>query len=345
MRYFLRGLATLGALTALWLGVVTPSQADPLYLLLPDAGAFPLNLVPITGFDPGPGNMMITGVAQNGGNLFKGEKLEAYYQATIKALLDANGNPIPPALLPLLNNSYEFTVVARFGEVVTGLTPINGGKGVTVQFDIDKTSPNPFFEVWFHYFTTVQANNFAGTGFAVGEKVLSGEISTVSSSFTVNDLSTLVPIDNPFTSGGTAAGKTFWNNAGTTTVQGTGDALMQLAPASIFLNPTFFPFPQTVKGYSLEASLGLEYKNVDPSVQFDAFPNGGGFIPATAVQGQANGTVAGNLASNLIDPEINDLERFDATPPLPEPSTMVLVMTGVSVLSLVNALRRRPAKT
>jgi hypothetical protein len=292
-----------------------PGPVGPLVIKLPD-GTFN-----ITGFDPGPGNLLVTGLAQNGGNLFVGEVLDSYFQANMSAILGTNGLPVPGNTG--LNSTYELTVVAHFTEVVTSLTPTNGGLGAIATFGLNPGQTNPFFEIWEHDLST-PADNFNGTGFAVGTKILSGVINKISTSnFAVNNLTVTVPIDNPFDAGGTPAGQAYWN-ANTTTVQGAGNnnvTLGTLEAGSVVLNPTFFPNNQVITTYTLRPGTGLEFQNVDPSKQFDALPNAGGTI-ASIPTGIANGTAAGNAASNKQVIEIDDKESFMTATAVNEPETV-----------------------
>jgi hypothetical protein len=322
-------VTVVGALTALWLGVPSQSQADPLIMNLPE-GQFA-----VTGFDPGPGNLLITGIPTGG--LTVGTVLETFFQANMSAILGTNNNNPIPGLG--LNSTYELAVVARFTELVTSIVTTNGGKGAIASFALNPVQANPFFEVWFH--NGILTNNLAGTGFAVGTKVLSGLINNLTnSSFNVNDATVQVAIDNPPPDGGgTGAGKAYWK--GTTTVTGTGNNTVTLATMqvnSVVLNPQFFPANQTVNGYTLRPSTGLEYQNVDPSQQFDALSNGGGFttsIPTGIINGLQFPT-----GSQVI--EIDDKESVSGTATvIPEPSTMVLSLLGVGVLGCARAVRRR----
>jgi hypothetical protein len=329
MRKLLRVLSAVGVVTALWLGAPAQSQADPLVIQLPE-GQFQ-----ITGFDPGPGNLLVTGIGSAG--LTVGSTLETYFQANMSAILGTNNLPLGGIGL---NSTYELAVVARFTEVVNSVTPL--GPGSIATFGLAATQVNPFFEIWFH--NGILADNFNGTGFATGTKILSGVIGSITTSlFQTNDFTMGVPIDNPSTTGGTAAGKLFWNGKGTTSVQGAGNNNLNLATMmvnSVVLNPTFFPQGQTVLSYSLRPGTGLEYQNVDPSKQFDALPNGGGFITSTELQGKFNGST-GSAATGKLLIEIDDKESFSATAAIPEPSTMVLSLTGLGVLGLFRTIRRR----
>jgi hypothetical protein len=333
MRKLLRVLSAVSVVTALWLGAPAQSQADPLVIQLPE-GQFQ-----ISGFDPGPGNLLITGIPTSG--LAMGTVLETYFQANMSAILGTNNLPIGGIGL---NSTYELAVVARFTEVVTSVAP--SGPGSIATFGLNPVQANPFFEVWFH--NGILADNFAGTGFATGTKILSGRIGAITTSlFQTNsfDPAAAVLIDNPTTGGGTAAGKAFWNIGppATTTVQGAGNNNLNLATMvvdSVVLNPVFFPKGQTILSYALRPGTGLEYTNVDPSKQLDALPNGGGFITSTELQGKFNGST-GSAATGKLLIEIDDKESFTASAAVPEPSTMVLSMTGLGVLGLFRTIRRR----
>jgi hypothetical protein len=334
MTKMLRVLFTVGALTALWLGAVAPSQADPLQIKLPDFSG------PITGFDPGPGNLLITGIT-SGRGILPGDVLETYFQANMSALIQNGSQNFTP---PQMNNTtsgqgYELTVVARFTEKVS--TIVTAGNTAVATFVLNGAQTNPFFEIWYHPFTVATANNFAGTGFAVGTKILSGVIGSInSSSFTVGDFTVTTKLENP--AAGTVPGHAFWD--GTQTVQGTGNNNINLTTMgvnNVVLNPNFFPGGQSILTYLLRPGTGLEYHTVDASKQFDAQPNGGGFISSTAQQNQTNAADSRNTTGLLLL-EIDDQESFTATTSaLPEPSSMLLSVMGAGVVGAYRLVRRR----
>jgi hypothetical protein len=343
-------VTVVGALTALWLGVPSQSQADPLIINLPE-GQFQ-----VTGFDPGPGNLLITNIPTTGlhaGTVApgpgQGSVLETYYQANMSALLGTNNNNPIPGLG--LNQTYEMAVVARFTEIVTSLTI--GANSISAGFALAPLAQqqNPFYEIWFH--NGLVNNNLAGTGFATGTKILSGVIGNLTNStFNETDTTVIVPIDNPPPDGGgTAAGKAYWNNNKTLTVTGTGNNTVTIATMqvnSVVLNPTFFPAGQTVTGMVGRPSTGLEYQNVDPSQQLDSMPNAGGFISSipTGIINGVNFTYAqaqtDSTQAHLVI-EDDDKYSVSATAVIPEPSTIALSLIGVGVLGCARAVRRRKA--
>jgi len=324
MKRFVRVLSAMGMLTALWLGMPSPSQADPLILTLPE-GNFP-----ISGFDPGPGNLLIQGAPPT----VVGAHFETYFQANMSAVLGPNNLPIGGLGL---NSTYELTVIARLSEVVQSVTTV--GNTVIATFALAPVQVNPFFEIWFH--NGILADNFNGTGFNTGTKILSGVVNSLSSSsFTIGDTTKTILIDNPNDAGGTAAGKAYWNGSNTFTLQGTGNNQLTLGTMqvdSVVLNPAFFKFGQTVTSYVLRPSTGLEFQNVDPSKFFSPNPNG---VAAATVVSIAQGILNTVTPPNQVI-EIDDKESLQATPAAPEPSTLVLSMSGLALFGVVRAIRRR----
>ena len=322
-----RGMFGGVVLVALWLGAPAPSQADFLAMKLPE-GTFN-----VSAFDYKFGNMLVTGVPATG--LAVGTVLEVYSQSTVSAVLGTNNLPIPGLGL---NSTYELTAVARLTEVVTSLIPT--ANGAIATFAINPVQTNPFFEVWFH--NGLLADNFNGTGFNTGTKILSGVIGTINSSLFQTTFSPTVLIDNPNTSGGTPAGKAYWNGAsfggvgpGTQTVTGSGasdTSLRTLQVNSVVLNPAFFPDGQTVTSYSVTTDLNLEYRKVDPSKFFSANPNG--VAPATVAsipQNSINGFGSANGGSDREVFEIHNSESFTVAPSataVPEPASLALLTTG-----------------
>jgi hypothetical protein len=326
MKRFLRVLSSVGALTALWLGMASPSQADPLIINLPDGQKS------ITGFDFQPGNLFVQGAIP----LTIGTSFEAYFQANMSSVLGPGGLPVS---LPGLNTNYQLTVVSRFTEVVTA---IDGTfPTVTAHFALAPVQTNPFFEIWFH--NGLLADYFNGTGFNTGTKILSGVIGAVnSSSFTIGDVTAPpVALISATNSGATGPGKAYWN--GTTTVTGSGNSDVALATMlvnSVVLNPAFFPANQTVTDYELTPSARLPFINVDPSKFFSANPDG--VAPATVSSANIKGGINGVTPPDQIF-ELQDHDAFNATPAnfVPEPSTLVLSMSGLGLAGLVRAIRRR----
>jgi hypothetical protein len=260
---------------------VATNQPGPLVMDLPEGTGGALVPFAVSGFDPGPGNLLITGVKPTG--LHMGDTVESYFQANMSAVLGTNSNN--PLALPGLGSKYQLSVVARFTEVVTTFTSSNGGLGASADFALASPQTSPFFEIWIHNTAAnggVDNNNLTGAGFATGTKVLSGRIGNLSNShFDVTDFTVQYGLDNGFPGdgGGTPGGIAYWS--GTTTVTGSGNssiALTTMQVNSVALNSTYFPGGQTVVGFAGRPSTGLEYQNVDPSQNFDAQPDGGGSI-------------------------------------------------------------------
>jgi hypothetical protein len=326
------GVTALVAL-CLWLGAPAPSQADPLVIHLPE-GNFS-----VTGFNYQAGNALVTGLPSTGVTV--GTTLETYYQSNAASVLGTNGLAIPGLGL---NSTYEITSVARFTEVVTSITPT--ANGATASMALAGTQVNPFFEVWYHNGTL--ADNFNGTGFNTGTKIVSGVINNISSSNFAATTTSTVLIDNPNTNGGTPAGKTYWNTTagGTHTITGTGAATESLATMqvnSVVLNPTFFPAGQTVLSYTLTPSTNLEYQSVDPSKFFSG--NANGVAPATVAsipQGTTNGMGSSQGGSDRAVFELHDNDTISATS-LPEPASLTLLVTGALGLLGYGWRRRKQA--
>jgi hypothetical protein len=334
MKRYVRVVSSVGMLAALWLGMASPSKADPLVMQLPE-GKFN-----VTGFQWGPGNLLAAGVPPNA----PGTTFDSYFQANLSSILGPGGGSIGGIGL---NSTYFITVVAKLTEVLTSTAP-DGSGGILLKFALAPVQNSPFYEVWFHSGAgATLGDNLAGTGFnsnnpaATNTKILSGVINTLTnSSFDIGSTSTTRLIDNPNDTGGTGPGKIYWNNSGTITALGTGDnqaTLQTMTVNSVFLNPTFFPGGQTVTQYNLRPTTGLEYQNVDPSKLFSGFANG--VTPSTLTsiaQGSFNTVSPPNT---LI--EITNKDSFDANTPVPEPSTVVLSLAGVSVFGAARAIRRR----
>jgi hypothetical protein len=279
----------------------------PLTIALPD-GTYT-----ISGFDPGPGNMLLTGIPSTG--MAPGTVLQVYSQANLSAILGPNGLPVTA---PGLNSTYQLSVVSHFTEVVTSFISDSGDHGATALFALSPVQTNAYFEIWLHNCCT---DTFNGTGFATGTKILSGTVSSLDNGFFYSqDTTACVPIDNPGTSGGTAAGKAYWNDSGTMTIVGSGNSNIGLGTmqlTSVVLNPAAFPGGQTVTSYLMRPGVGAAFMNVDPSRQFDALPNGGGFV-GSIPQGVVNGYGSAQGGADRAMLEVDDYQSFTALQDKPE---------------------------
>jgi len=315
---------------AIGFAAVRPDSAQgQLSMTLPD-GTFSIN-----GFGPGAGNMLMVGPTSGAPFPTVGSTLETYYQARIASLTGTNNLPIGGTGL---NSTYELTVVSRFTEIVTGVTP--SGPGFTATFGLAPVQVNPFFEVWFH--NGLIADNLNGTGFAAGTKVLSGVIGTHSSNFTepTTELGAMVSLENPSAPDGTALGKLTWAETGTP--QGTGSGVSGLATSqvnSVILNPSFFLGNQQVTSYVLNTALVLEFMHIDPSLHFTSSPNGGGVINglltgSNNVFGNPTGTVA------IENTSFHTIRGTGGPADVPEPGQMAL-LAGLAIPGVALLRRRR----
>src|SRR5262245_9151460 len=167
MRRHLRVWLSMAVLLGAWLVAPEVSYADFLVLKLPEGN---LN---VTAFDFARGNMVITGVPSSG--IAVGTVVETYFQSKMSSLIGASGLPISGLGL---NSTYELTEVARFTQLVTAVTPTSATSAI-YTFALNPVQVNPFFEVWFH--NGLLADNFNGTGFNTGTKILSGVINSMPS--------------------------------------------------------------------------------------------------------------------------------------------------------------------
>lgn len=166
--------------------------------------------------------------------------------------LNSNGQAI---LGTGLNSAYELTMVTSIPEIGTS-------SGSTAYFGFDSTGSPNFFELYWD--PSKDSSALAGTGYNNGTLILSGIVTSASSTFLVT--STTPTNFDQFGSD---------NYPAIDTVSGNGGG--QIAVAVTFANPSFFPsqLPETLL---FNTSQITSYKQTDPSALFTA--SAGGAAPA-----------------------------------------------------------------
>jgi hypothetical protein len=252
---------------------LAPSARADVITFDPD-GAGPDPAMQITGFDWAVGNAL----AKSSLPLTVGETFQLYYQAALGGLINTNGITVVPAGL---NTTYQITAVASITEVVTSV----GSNPNTATFALAPVQNNSFLEIWTN--PAVVADNFQGTGFNVGTKILSA---TPTSSLASSGNFTLAQAP-----GGGLIFDTFdkvnpAHYPGITTVVGSGSALIGSVVNS--QNNSYFLTTVTQGSTAFNTSNKTPFDTVEPSLQFVGLPNGvaPNIIPVIGTINGVNGT-------------------------------------------------------
>jgi hypothetical protein len=228
-------------------------------------------------------------------------------QTRIGALLDSGGQPL---VVNGLNSAFELTLVLSFGamgsvdNVVTPTHPFP-----TASVTLDPNAPLNFVELW--YDNTPDADDLAGTGFANGQLILSGDFMVASGGvfrFADTPLFDNFGIDN-------------YGGLHSRHVVGGGDYKVDVAGG----DPNFFTGPPSqIDIQLLNESEVTPFSQVNPSHLFydGVGPN---VIP-----------LLGALNGDSFDFQTQSDANASFTP---EPSTFVLGAFGA--LGMLACLRRR----
>ncbi|MEJ2254114.1 MAG: PEP-CTERM sorting domain-containing protein [Nitrospirota bacterium] len=328
------------------LAFVPVAGAD--YITFDDPVAGPIN---VYSFDWNVGNALADGVLPEGDvpTSPDTQPFTLYYQATLGNFLDVNGDPITGTGL---NDSYEITVIAAFGEVATSFG------GPTANFFFDPTNETNYAQM---YIDDINANNLAGTGFDDGTLLLDGTVipeDATGSVFTSGNFSADLVDTNADTipdSKNVAQFDQFndddYPGVGTVTGSGTTTVVVDVDETSVngdFLSPTspFLFFMELLTN----TSQVDPFLQQDPSGQFwDEMASmfisptfgdcSGGGIPCEPGHGftLVNGsTTEGETVDFQFQADANSAVRLQV---IPEPTTLVLFGSGLLLSGL--ALRRR----
>lgn len=233
------------------------------------------------------------------------ETFTTYFHAKVSLILDDGGG----GLLNPASIGKEITAVARFDEVITLAVP---GTAVFAY----TPSAGEFLEIWIH--DAPDANNLAGTGFNNGELILSADITTATSNFSL--------ITN-------AAGEVIRDDLDTTgdgdqypnvdSVTGTGSTQLTADTIS-FSTDHFSAAPGQLIFDLFSTTQTLPFGSVNPS---DAFVRtAGGAAPISF--GVGAGVAGVGIGAVNGDTSFISLSAFGANPALPAVAPLFTARQG-----------------
>lgn len=252
-----------------------------------------------------------------------GTVFTTYYQAKLATFFDDNGDTQTlfsdgtDAGLKQLDSNFEWTVVAKFKEVVIS------NDGTTARF-VPLADPSNYVKIF--YDDTPDADDLSGDGFADGLEIFrAGDPVSGLGVFASNGITGLLDQVNDD------------DHAGQLTLGGTGGFTVQ-AEISYF-DDRFLDFPAVDPGTFritfFNSSNILPFLQVDPAEEFfDMDLNGGlGGLFGTNL-GTINGKLDDGGLTDDVQFQVDANQSFDVTTPIPEPATMMLGVMGFAGLLL-----------
>ncbi len=252
---------------------------------------------------------------------------QTYAHAALSTFNDGNGNTIGGIQLngPTAATNYEWTYVAGFQELVTGLSVVSPTVS-TATFQVVDSGDN-FFQIY--YDSTPDANNLTGSGFNNGLLILEG-------TFLAYDPATGAGISGFDTSGGCTLGDAGLvcgnldqfgtdNYPGIDSLSGAGSS--NLAIDVGYADPNFFIAGLQLLFLDFDTQQNLPYGQQNPSACFSdgtgALVDGAGGQGTTCVNsvGAING-VSGDNVMFLTD-------ASTAFTTVPEPASLALLGAGL----------------
>lgn len=268
---------------------------------------------------------------------------DLYTHASLSTLQAPGGGGIAT---PGLNSDFEITMIAGFGEMVTGALPGPGIASFETTPGGVRTGGLPAFLQL--YASPVNSNPLSGSGFADGTLLLSAHLIPVTSegSFDVATATPLTDLDG--TSGDTLDGSPENDWPGVSTVTGSGGQTVLEVAGITFLNMDYFK--STLASFEIEfanISIGLPFNSTDPSDCFNspaascvadaladprAEAGDGPFVPLI---GPVNGLFGSGFPDFIAQTDFNS----PVNGVIPEPASLALIGLGLTALGV--ARRRR----
>jgi len=306
--------------TILWVvGLVlfgSPARGE--FVVFDPDGSGATKPVTIGAIDIAPGNALAVGAVP----LASDTTFDLYFQARVRGVIDTSSNPMS---LPGLNSKdpggYQLTVLGRFSEVVTFLSPDHS----VATFSPAPDQTNAFFNIYFN--PAVTANDLEGTGFNQGQVILRAQAVTNLPSVGMFAVSkdvhgaVLPPTDfDQFVTN---------HYPGTSTVSGSGGSILGLNITSA--DPNFFLTPVSQVS-SFGTSLATPFSQVSPSKRFT--DQAGNSISPDI--GTINGFTGPNFQFQA-DPEF----AFIGPAAVPEPASIILAGLGFAGVVCLGAGMKR----
>jgi hypothetical protein len=344
----LLALTVIASLAVLVGSLASPARAD-LVTFDPtgNGGSTGASITGIQSFSYGTGNVMVQNVITAGGGILTDTPVNVFYQSALGEIRGPSGTIATVGPGGNVNNSgKEFTVVAGFQEMITGISPVPGGgnpppapasqrDAINIAFSpavsnglsLSSTSPN-FFQIYAKPAST--SDTPSGTGFAGGTLILEAHL--VPTGFSGSFLQRGSITGGVFTSDTSAP----FNQSGApspldsitkTTVQGGGGTTL-VAQVDSF-NPLYFP-PSTLPllTLSFDTTTALPFSKVTPTDTFF-----GGTSSITASPGQINGSSGPDLLFSAT--------AASSFAVIPGPSSIIPALTAATALPSCLMLLKR----
>jgi hypothetical protein len=270
----------------------------------------------ISSFDFLPGNAIF----RNLGDIVtprNGQTTTHYLQATLGNLLGPNNEAINP---PGMNSVFQLNVVFGFDAVANVHA---NGSFLNTSYALAANPTTAYFKIYYNDTPANFADDLAGTGFDVGQVILSGTVSSASGVFSrLNSGTTL------FDEFGAD------NYSGLQTYRVSGGA--SLVIDNVLTNNAFFPLVTSHVNVTLFNNSDVTpFDGVNPSGLFQA--NAAAFVPNL---GGLNG------AGPDFQLQSDSNSSFEVVPNqyVPEPSSFVLSIIGLGLFWVVGVRPRRPSQ-
>ncbi len=257
---------TLAALAA---AAVLPTAAQAAGIMIDPDGAGPLGAINVAQLDWKPTTLLgigaTTAISTWINNAQQGNFAPVPFDIVVMATLGSTSAPGGATNTPAgLGSTYEWTLVARFTDLVTSafVNPITGGGTATFLTDITKPG-----YVELYYGSPANADQLAGSGFNDGRLILKATTLTgATGSFTVDSVEASVALDQ------TTADPTPNNDyPGQNTLVGSGGT-NSISVGNITADPTFFlANPGTITLSFGNISEQVPFVEVDPATCFTVY--------------------------------------------------------------------------
>jgi hypothetical protein len=327
------------AVAVLGISLVSPAGADTI-LFNPNGGAGGPGTLAVATFDEKVDNALGVGaVAAINATPIGGTstRFEVDYQASMIALVGADGHTLaaPGTIIGGVVTN-QITIIAHFFETATVTS------ATSVSINTNTSQAGSFMEIYSSPAPT--ANDLFGTGFRDGNLILKAVGNAGS------------PGSGSFSNTGPANAQQFDqfganNYPGVTSVVGSGGGTALTFRVTDFAS-NYFITPVTSYTFLFNTSNVTPFNEADPSFMFYSLPDTGGALGAAGRPVSGSPGPSPNVTPNIGT--INGLNGMDfqlqsdansTFAAIPEPSSIVMTMTGFGVVSLATLRARRRRTT